>query len=136
MEEDDADPEDEEDRDAWGLGGGAGGLGSTRLSERVTRVTPTVGLDTAISFLQIRLSAVGYCLVSAQAEHPANLPLLSMAQDGTGRGGEAGEEGGEKGAALEPPGLQILGSNSGVMISPLLIGFWASFLQLFVTLVQ
>jgi len=123
--------EDAEDLDWMGAGGGggAGGLGSGRLSERVTTVTPTTGLDLDFMPSQMRPSTAGNCLGSAHALHPANLPLLSIAHEGTGSGGGGGGEGTPPDP---PPGLQILGSNSGLTISPLLMGLLAtSFLHTF-----
>jgi hypothetical protein len=122
--------EDAEDLDWMGAGGGggAGGLGSGRLSERVTAVTPTTGLDLDSMPSQMRPSTAGNCLGSAHALHPANLPLLSIAHEGTGSGGGGGGEGTPPDP---PPGLQILGSNSGLTISPLLMGLPTSFLHTF-----
>ena len=120
--------EDAEDLDGTGAGGGggAGGLGSGRLSERVTTVTPTTGLDLDFMPLQMRPSTAGNCLGSEHAEHPANLVFLSIAHEGTGSGGEGGDEGR---APDPPPTLQLVGSNSGFMISPFLMGLPASFLH-------
>ena len=107
---------------------GAAGLGSGRLSERVTTVTPTTGLDLDTIPLQMRPSTAGNCLGSEHAEHPANLVFLSIAHEGTGSGGGAGGEGTPPDP---PPGLQLLASNSGFTISPLLMGLPTRFLHTF-----
>ena len=107
------------------MGGGAGGLGSGRLSERVTTVTPTLGLELNSMPLQTRPSTAGNCLGSVHAEHPANLPLLSIAHEGTGRCGVAGVEPEEEATAGPAP------QNRGPTMSPFLMGLLPnSFLHL------
>ena len=116
-------------------GGGLGGLGSGSESERVTTVTATTGLNFCSWPLHTRPSTAGNCLVSKQAAHPANLPFLSMAQEGTGTGGVEGDELDEE--DLEDPGEHTLGENRGLYMSPFLIGLLpANFWQpaLFITL--
>ena len=119
----------EDDDDVEGPGGGGGGLGgfgSGRLSARETTVTPTIGFDFDRMPLQIRPSAAGNCLESAHAEHPANLPLLSIAQEGTGSGGDWFVDLDEEAAPDVLPGTapdeHSLAENRGPTMSPFLIG--------------
>ena len=93
-------------------GGGLGGLGSGSESERVTTVTATTGLNFCSWPLHTRPSTAGNCLGSKQAAHPANLPLLSMAQEGTGTGGVEEDELDEE--DLEDPGEHTLAENRGL----------------------
>jgi len=85
-------------------------------------VTPTIGLDLDSMLLQIRPSAAGNCLGSAHAEHPANLPLLSMAQEGAGSGGVGGFELDEEATPETAPDEHSLAENRGPTMSPFLMG--------------
>jgi len=62
------------------------GFGQISLLDRATTVTPMVGFDLETTSSQMHRSSGGYSLAFEHAEHPANLPFWSTAQDGTGRG--------------------------------------------------
>ncbi len=78
--------------DGSGVVGGAvnigcgSGFGQISLLDRATTVTPINGFDLETISSQMHRSSGGYSLAFEHAEHPANLPFWSTAQDGTGRG--------------------------------------------------
>jgi len=73
-----------------GIGSGSG-FGQTSLLDRTTTVTLIIGFDLETISSQMHRSSGGYSLAFEHAEHPANLPFWSTAQDGTGRGVMGGE---------------------------------------------
>ena len=101
-------------------GGGDGGLGSGSSPDRITSVTPTTSLNLTNWPLQMRPSTAGYCRGSfSQAVHPANLPPLPIAHEGTGTGGDFGVDG----EPSDPPTMHTSLENRGVTMSPFLIIF-------------
>lgn len=109
--------------------GSGSGFGQSSLSDTTTTVTPGTGFDLETISSQMHRSSAGYSLAFEHAEHPANLPFRSTAQDGTGTG--------VTGSGGDPPKFLHFCSSkrSGtklffLMLPALATSFGASFMQI------